>query len=104
MHTQTHNIYKCTQYTHKHIQTHTNTGKYTHMHVHTQTHAHRHKHTHTHTHTHTQTHTHEGKVQIITVTYYNNYGDGCSAQNRQVIKGLWLALLHSYSVCTMYSA
>ena len=89
-----------------HTQTHTNTHKHRQIHTHacphtdtcTQTQ------TYTHTHTHTQTHTHEGKVQIITVTYCNNYGDGCSAQNRQVIKGLWLALLHSYSVCTMYSA
>ena len=83
-----------------HTQTHTNTHKHRQIH----THACPHTDTNIHTHTHTNTHTHEGKVQIITVTYYNNYGDGCSAQNRQVIKGLWLALLHSYSVCTMYSA
>ena len=95
-HTNTHNIYKCTQYTYKHTQTQANT--------HTCMSTHRHMHTDTNIHTHTNTHTHKGKVQIITVTYYNNYGDGCSAQNRQVIKGLWLALLHSYSVCTMYSA
>ena len=85
-----------------HTQTHTNTHK--HRQIHTHACPHTDTCTQTQTYTHTQTHTHEGKVQIITVTCYNNYGDGCSAQNRQVIKGLWLALLHSYSVCTMYSA